>query len=363
MKIFVMTTLLLLARATYAQMDSPIGLFEGLMANSGAASRSSTAASFYNPSLLLQRFDNAFNMGGTSIGTLSSESKGTSLNSSLQISPAYLSSLLVGTDLVHEFFLANVLQGQFDFSSIQSDLQFKGKAQIQELISGYSLAFKSIPLALQVLGRYTEFKEYGVTEGTLSGVPGSYYVGRSEGEYKNLNLALGISTHLDFGGYSLGFNLNTRGLNIYSNKVSRIKTYTHGTPNPDDFTIKEKNQTNISASNIEGRLVIGHGFRIGVHEFLTDTIFYEESNNLDRYNLFQTFGYRYGLFESSQWLFGVSHELGPAVHYFGHNMKLTAGYSWLTRKLRSSVGLYFGKDETTASTQNYGVVVGSQYEY
>lgn len=353
--------LLLMAPSLVLAQYTPLGLYEGSMANSGVAISDSKAPSYYNPSLLRQRTDHAFNVNGTSVSTFRSKDSSGTFSSSLGLSPGYLSTILVGTHLVHELFMANTLQGQFSWSSQPSPTsKMDLELNINRLVSGYSMAFKNIPLALQVLARYSESRSNGFSENDSGG--GVYSFGTIKNEFKNLNLALGVSTHLRFGSYTFGANFNTRGAALYKKNEGRARVFTHGSPTPNDLTINEF-PSYTSIDNEEGKLIIGHGFKVGNHEFLTDSTFVEYSAKLNRYQFRQNFGYRYGQANGHQLLCGVGHAFGSDVESLGQSFNASVGYSWMTRKQRSSIGLFYLKDETRAQSSALGLLFGSEFEY
>lgn len=349
-----------LAFQAHAQ-QAPLGQFEGMMANSGAALSQSKAASYYNPSLLRQRTQNAFSINGTSISSLRSSGATGDMASTLNIAPSYLSTVVVGDSLVHELFMANTIQGQFDIKMRNSTVGvFEASANMNRFISGYSMAFRSVPLALQVLARYSEIKMIGFVENPTG--ESNPWFARMENSYKNLNLALGISTHIKFNSYTLGMNFNTRGWSIFNDRVGQGKIYQTNTPNPGDLSITDV-ETNSFLTNEEGKLVVGHGFEVGKHEFLTDSVFMEESGNLDRYVFTQTFGYRFGDKEGDQLLCGFSHRFSSDVEYLGQNFTTSVGYSWVTRKLRSSIGVYYSQQNAQSTASYAGIMFASEFEY
>lgn len=341
----------------------PVGLYEGLMGNSGVATTGSSAASYYNPSLLRQRVDNAFSLNGNTLGTSNSRNGEQNISSSFGMAPSYLSTIIVGEDLVHELFIATTLQGQFNLQSQDNSKNtFDAELNINRLVAGYSMAFKAIPMALQVLTRYSEVTSFGVAE-FADPANNIYSVSKVKTDFKNLNLALGVSSHFRFEHYTLGINFNTRGWNLYNKDEGSAKMFTHGVPNPSDYVITESNSGRASVTNEEGKLTLGHGFRIGNHELLTDSTFVEYSNNLDRYTFVQSFGYRYGATDGHQLLCGIAHSFGPDIHYFGQNFNSSVGYSWITRKLRSAIGIYYSRSDTSLESSSAGFIFGSEYEY
>lgn len=357
--IFLIIISFLLPSIALAQ-SLPIGLYEGLMANSGVALSESKAASYYNPSLLQQRTDNAFSVNGNSIGSINSKERGNTFSSSMNLSPTYLSNILVGESLVHEFFMANTLQGEFSWRSSSAQNQFDANSNINRLVSGYSMAFKSIPFALQVLVRYSEVKLFGFSEPMTTTAPAS--LAKVESQFKNLNLALGVSSHFRFDHYTFGINFNTRGWRLYEQNEGKAKIFTYGSPGPNDITVTEED-SRASISHEEGRLALGHSFKIGPHELLTDSIFTEQSESLNSYEFIQTFGYRFGDRDGHQLLCGLSHRFGNDVSSLNQNLNTSVGYSWMSGKLRSAIGLYYGKESSAVESSSFGVLFGSEYEY
>lgn len=360
MKLLGLFLILIVSEQAGAQL-MPLGLYEGLMGNSGVATTHSTAASYYNPSLLRQRKDNAFSINGNTVGTSESKTGDSTLSNSLSFSPSFLSDIIVGADLVHEFFLATTLQGQFNWQSTTGNNSFDSELNLNRVVTGYSMAFKSIPLALQVLGRYSEARSFGVAESndTVNNVSA---VSKVKTEFRNFNVALGISTHLRFDYYTLGVNFNTRGISLYNKDEGTMKSFIRG-PGPTDYRVVESNSGSATVAHEDGKLSIGHGFKDGNHEFLTDSLFMESSDHLDKYDFIQTFGYRYGLADSHQVLCGIGHLFGPDVKYFGQSFNASVGYSWTTRLLRSAFGLYYSRSDTTTDTSTAGVIFGAEYEY
>lgn len=352
---------LLLPVKSFSQ-SQPIGLFEGLMANTGVASTHSTAASIYNPSLLRSRQGDAVSLSGSTVSSMTTRDKDSSFGSSLSLAPAYLSNVIVGDNLVHEFFIANSMQGKFSWEVNRENFVFEADANISTFTSGYSMAFKSLPLALQVLARYSGIDTFGVAE-NFDNVNNINVVSRSRTSYKNLNLALGVSTHITFDHYTLGVNFNTRGWSIYKDSQSQSRNYIHGSPNPGDFTVTNTSEGNSMVSNTDGFLSIGHGFKVGHHEFLTDSTFREFNSDLNTYEYMQSFGYRYGDKNGHQVLCGIGHAFGEDVDYLGQKFTASVGYSWFTRSLRSAFGLYFSRDYTAIRSHAVGLSFGSEYSY
>lgn len=360
MKIFFLNIILLFASQAFAQV-MPLGLYEGLMGNTGVATSHSTAASYYNPSLLRQRKEHAFSINGNTVGSSTTKSAGSSFSSSLGLAPSFLSDLIVGEKLVHEFFLATSLQGQFNWHQSSLNSVYDADLSINRVATGYSMAFRSLPFALQVLGRYSEAKSFGVAE--ISDPANNVYsVSKVKTDFKNLSVALGVSSHFVSNHYTLGVNLTTRGLSLYNQSEGRTKTFKHG-PLPTDYLITESDSGRTSVSNEEAKLSVGHGFKVGNHEFLTDSVFVEYSGNLNSYDFIQSFGYRYGLSEGHQILCGIGHSFGSDVSYFGQSLNTSVGYSWKTRQLRSAIGLYYSRSSASEEASSSGVIFGGEYEY
>lgn len=358
-KIIILLVPVLLFSATEAHAI-PLGLYEGLMANSGAALSQSKASSFYNPSLLRQREEESINLGGTSLTSMHSKENGNRVSSAFEFSPSYVSNIIVSETLVHELFIATTMQNQLSWSSANSTSQsLSADAYINRLVSGYSMAFQEFPLALQVLLRYSEMK---MTGSSYTDITDAIYVVNTRAENKNLSLGLGISTHLNFSNYSLGVNFNSRGLSVFNQSSGNVKIYAQDPSDPSKIYIHEM-PSDTSLINDESKLIIGHSFRIGVHEFLTDSSFDEKPEDLDRYYFSQSFGYRYGTTQGSQFLCGLAHRFGSEISYFTQNLTISAGYSWKTRQLRSAFGIFYNKDNALADSSLVALMFGSEYSY
>lgn len=360
MKLFFLNISLFFSTQAFAQL-MPLGLYEGLMGNTGVATTHSTAASYYNPSLLRQRTENAFSINGNTVGTSSNKNGSSSFSSSLGLAPTFLSDLIVGNHLVHEFFLASTLQGQFNWRHTSPQSAYDADLSINRVVTGYSMAFKSLPFALQVLGRYSEAHSFGVAESS-DPVNNVFSVSKVKTDFKNFNVALGVSSHFTYEYYTLGVNFSTRGLSLYNKSEGSTKTFTHG-PLATDYVVTESDTGRTSVSNEEGKLSIGHGFKLGNHEFLTDSVFVENSGKLNSYDFLQSFGYRYGVKDGHQVMCGVGHSFGSDVSYFGQSMNTSVGYSWKTRHLRSAIGVYYSQNSSNEDATSSGFIFGSEYEY
>lgn len=360
MRIFALFGLFLSSQMAQAQ-SLPLGLYEGLMGNSGVALYDSKAASYYNPSLLKNRQDSAFSINGTTIGTVTSKSDDTRFSSQLGLAPSYLSSIIVGSALVHDFFVANLVSSQFVLNNQSGTSIFEAQASLSRIHGGYTMAFRDFPFALQALFRYNEFKTFGFIESSQA--PNISTTAKVSSEYKSIKTAIGLSTHVAFEHYTFGVNYVSRGYGLYKKNQNTSKSFSHNAPNTGDYTIIENNDGQSSVVDESQRLSIGHGFRAGSHEFLTDSIFAENSDSLNKYNYFQTFGYRLNSDSGHQYLCGLSHRFGPDIKYFGQSIYASTGYSWTTRALRSAIGLYYSAERATSEASSAGFTFASEFAY
>ncbi len=329
------------------------------MGNSGAALTESTAASAYNPSLLRDRSDNSFSLSGDTFGSSSSRSSGSEL-SSLNLSPNYLSSVISGNALVHEFFYLSLNAGPQKSESKTENQLTKTDKNLTAARFGYSMAFKSIPFALQFLGRYSQQRNFGFFEAndpTLS----SSTTGNIETDSRYLGASLGISGHTRAGGYTLGYNFISRGLDLYKKSSGNFRTFTHSASG---YTVQDNAIEAERPTEAGHHFAIGHSFKAGDHQFLTDTNLDEDASLTNTYEITQSFGYKMNSRAGHQILCGINHHLGPAIKYFGQSMYSSVGYSWLTRTLRSTFGLYYSSSEIRDQTSTaYGLTFGSEFQY
>ncbi|MEN0058767.1 MAG: hypothetical protein AAGB31_08025 [Bdellovibrio sp.] len=337
--------------------ELPIGLREGLLGNSGVALTTSTAASYYNPSLLRDREDNSYSIGGSSFSSMKLESSGTH-TSSTNISPSYVSSILVGDSLVHEFFYLTLASGTLWSESQNTSTSYTNAMNIGISRFGYSMAFRSIPFAMQFLGRYTDASLIGYGEGQS---PNMTF--HQQADVKDLAVALGLSGHARFKSYSLGFNFITRGLKIYKAEKGFTRIFVQGSPNPNDYIITEKSSAPLSISEERQSLKIGHSFANNGHEFVTDSFLVETPEAENTYNFYQSFGYMLTSQNGHQLMTGVRHALGPEIKYFGQDIYASVGYSWKTRGLRSSFGVFYNQKDLNTQYSVVGLNFASEFSY
>ncbi len=359
MRILISWIFIVLGPLTAVGQQLPVGLYEGLMGNSGLAIKDSTAASAYNPSLLRDRTDNSFSIGGNAFGSLSSRTSGSEF-SSLSLTPTYISNVMNGSALVHEFFYSSRLSGPMDLEVKTDDSTTRLTSNVMSSRFGYSMAFKSIPFALQYLARFSQTKNVGFMEGYVP-LTNTTLSAHLEDESRYLGVSLGVSGHARFGGYSLGANLISRGLDLYKKSEGRSKIYqsTGGV-----LTTSESADSHAGIAETGYQFAIGHGFQVGDHQFLTDSVFSETPDLNHTYDFYQTFGYKMNSKAGHQFLTGLSHRIHPDIKYFGQAMYSSVGYSWLTRALRSTFGLYYSNTNLAGqTTTTYGLTFGSEFQY
>ncbi len=351
----ILATLSLGARAELL----PMGFYEGLLGNSGVAISDSMAASAYNPSLLRGRADKSFSVGANAFGSMSSRSSGSEF-SSLNLTPTYLSSVISGSALVHEFFFLSLGSGPMQSETKSGFTTTKMDLNLTQARFGYSMAFKSVPLAMQFLGRYSQQKNLGFSE-SINSATNTTTSSHIENESRYLGASLGVSGHARFDGYSIGFNFLSRSLELYkkSSGTTRTFTSTGGALSVQDF-----DSTAPQPAEAGHLFSIGHEFKSGDHQFLTDTVFSENADLNNAYTLTQSFGYKMNSKAGHQFLCGINHRLGSEIKYFGQSLYSSVGYSWLTRALRSTFGLYHSNSRINDQTStSYGLTFGSEFQY
>jgi len=358
LKIPLCLSILFLSSFAYSQ-QLPMGLYEGLLGNSGTAISDSTAASSYNPSLLRDRTDNAFSIGGNTFGSASTRASGSEFQS-LNLSPNYLSSVLSGSALVHEFFFAPLFSGPMKVETKVGNSITKTDINLTSARFGYSMAFKSIPFALQFLGRYSQQRSFGFFEDFDSTTTTST-TGNRESDSQYLGASLGVSGHTRFSGYSIGFNFISRGLDLYKKSTGNFRTFTR---TPTTYTAADTAIDAPRPSEAGHHFAIGHEFKSGDHQFLTDTNLNEDASLTHTYEVTQSFGYKMNSSKGHQFLCGINHRLGPEIRYFGQSTYSSVGYSWLTRSLRSAFGLYHSNSQINDQISTaYGLTFASEFQY
>lgn len=338
--------------------DMPVGLFEGLMGNSGVATFEPTAPSFYNPALLSLRKKSSIVAGGNTISTIFSKTE-TNDTSGSGFSPTYVSTIDVFESYAHEFFIVNVVDANLVSETINQQIRMQFYLRTQNLAAGYSFAFPKFPMGFQVIVYQMASSGVAPFDGTIDT---QRIFGNVRLDSKSYHAGLGISTILNFKDYNLGFNLRTRSAKLVETEKSTIRAYVYDA----GVNSFEENQSEYKSDigRPEGQtLLIGQGFKIKSHEFLTDSSFVESSELDQSYEWRQSYGYRLGLAEGHQFMAGLNHSINDKVKYFGQDAYYSVGYSWKTRSYRSSVGLFLRNEKVDSYNQIYGLTFNSEFSF
>lgn len=337
------------------------------MGNSGAALSDPTAASVYNPSLLSRKKKDSYSVSGNSFGSFKSTSENSSVTS-LSLNPGYISTILVGDALVHEFFIANGAPGNklnsvssFDDASVISRSEFT--INTTRFLFGYSMAFKKVPFALSYFGQYNQTEVTGFSE-LASLISNFRSTTSTQGELKYLGLGVSVSGHTEtMSGYTLGYQVRTRQLIVYRKDKMTSTSYIHGGTSNTDYSKQEVVSTDQSSVVNGSSFVIGHGFVNGDHEFITDSQLNETSDLNYSFKMTQTFGYRMNSKLGNQFLVGFAHQLGPEVKYLGQSAYYSVGFSWIKNSLRSVLGVYALSSRIGQDVFAAGLTFGSEFNY
>jgi len=348
-----------------AQAQS-IGLYEGMMGDSGAAFKDSSAPSIYNPSLLSERTKDSYSLSANSFGWLNSKSDGSSA-SSLSLTPNYLGSVIVGTVLVHEIFLSTLAPSKATVVGDNETTTEKTHSEIQldstAIRFGYSMAFRSIPFALSYFAEFYQNKNFGVLNTTFFN-SAARSVTQLNFERTSISGGISASGHINYQNYTLGFMYKTRPLNLLNKNKGTATSYLYtGNPAPNDYIVTQGNVESENSPLSAQQIIIGHSFKVGDHEFLTDSDLVEENDLTYRFKLTQSFGYRMMSSSGHQFLCGISHLINSEIKYFGQSAYYSAGYSWLTRTLRSAIGLYYYTSRLDQDVSAVGLTFGSEFNY
>ncbi len=337
----------------------PMGMYEGILGNSGVALTDSTAPSRYNPSLLKHKGDSSYSLGGNAFGAMSSRNSGSEFNS-LNLTPTYLSSIIAGDSLNHEIFFNSIFSGPLQAETKQDNQITKSEIDLVSARFGYSMAWKSFPLALQFLGRYSQRRDFSYFE-AIDPIAGTTIIAQSEAEKKFLGASLGVSGHSTFDFYTMGFNFLSRGLDLYKKSKGKTKSFTKTSSSFTTDTIESETDVFPEAGHY---FAIGHEFKIPGHQFIFDTTFSEENGLNNTYVMSQSFGYKLSSRAGNQFLVGFNHRIGPEISYFGQSMYSSLGYSWLRNTLRTAIGAYlYNSKLTDQSTIAFGLTYSSEFRY
>lgn len=231
-----------------------------------------------------------------------------------------------------------------------------------KILLGYSMAFRKVAFALSYFAQYSEIQEFGFAEfSDLSSTLRSTAI--TKGSYTSLAAGVSVSGHTQFENYTLGYNLKLKPAVLYKKNKSEIKSYIRGETAASDYRVSVEESEMSSVDFVGTSLIIGHAFRSGEHEFITDTLLAEKSRRSSSYDLSQSFGYRFNSSSGHQLLCGINHGLGGDIKYFGQNLYLSTGYSWINKINRSTVGLYFYRSKVDEQVDAAGLTFGSEFSY
>lgn len=336
------------------------------MGNSGVALSDPTAASYYNPSLLRRKKKDSYSISGNTFGTLTSKTETTKITS-LAFNPGYLSTILVGEALVHEFFMANASPSKLNIAMDFKDSNFSGRSEMKadqtRFLFGYSMAFKSVPFALSYFGVYNQSEVTGFSQFT-SLISNWRSTQASTSDLKYLGLGVSASGYTETNsGYTLGYQLRTRRWIVFKKDVTKNSSFIHGGTSPTDYTQFDSTYENESSIDTGSNFTIGHGFVNGDHEFITDSNFTERGDLNYAFSMTQTFGYRLNSKAGNQFLAGFAHQLGSEVKYFGQSAYYSVGMSWLKNSLRSTFGVYALSSRISQDVFAAGLTFGSEFSY
>lgn len=349
-----------------AQLPFAVGLYEGLMGNSGVALSDPTAASYYNPSLLNRKKKDSYSISGNTFGTFSSASE-EAKTTSLALNPGYLATVLVGDALVHEFFIVNISPSKLNVAKSFQDSELISRSEFKadrtQFLFGYSMAFRSIPFALSYFGQYNQTEMTGFSEYTslISNMRSTQY---TKLDLKYLGLGISVSGYAATQrGYTLGYQFKTRQLIVYKKDVTNNSSFVHGGASAADYNRYDSTYENESEVRNGSQFAIGHGFVNGDHEFITDSHFQERSNLNYSFTMTQTFGYRLNSRAGNQFLVGFAHQIGSEVKYLGQSAYYSVGMSWLKNSLRSTFGAYALSSRIGQDVFAAGLTFGSEFSY
>lgn len=356
-------SLFFFGRCGFAQ--TPIGLYEGLLGNSGAALADASAPSFYNPSLLARKASDSYAISGNTFGSFSSKSD-LQETTSVNVYPSYLSSIFISESLVHEIFMINLapsrLKNVVTINNNNTLTVNESNREGNRILLGYSMAFRNIPFALSYFAQYSEVQEFGFSEFTdFNSTHRSTSI--LKGSFTSFAAGISVSGHSRFDAYTLGYNLKLKPAVFYKKNKAEIKSYIRGETVASDYRVATADAEMNSVDLVGSAMIVGHAFRSGEHEFITDSQFIENSKQANSYDLSQSFGYRFNSDSGHQFLCGFNHGLGGDVRYLGQRFYVSTGYSWINKINRTTLGLYFYRSKVDEEVNAAGLTFGSEFSY
>lgn len=341
------------------QAQIAIGFNEALMGNSGTAISNSTAPSFYNPALLLQKKNNSFSLSGNTFVNFSSKNEYGNW-SSAKLMPNYFSSIQAFESFVHEFFLATQFSYTADVLSNSNNFKSNINIQAENYFAGYSFAFHGLPVGFQIGLRSNESRTIGNQDYEDSSFSIANFI-RSTSQ--TLNLVIGFGGFHRINNYSIGYRILSRGANIYNKGSGEFNTSTYNKTTNQFSKNTQRLDYDPSPTSRAYTFILGQGFIAGDHEFLTDAQFLENEELTGSYRWSQTFGYRYNLSGKYQYMCGLSHLIDKDINYFGQYIYVSTGLSWLSNTHRSGIGGFYSQSKIKEDSRSFGITFNSEFVY
>lgn len=339
------------------------GLNEGLMGNTGVAISDSKAASLYNPSLLRNKGERSFSIGGTNLNRYSSSDKNGSNVKGVNFSPSYLSTVLPGESVTQEIYILNQFSGRFSYLGRSSELDssnivLDGEVDLSIIESGYSLAFNSIPFALQAGLKYSSVNNRLNSQFATDSEEGVIVINTKE---ENIEAFFGVSHHFKLGGYTFGVNGRLPNLKIKENSKQVQDTYLYA--NNNFSKIRTESKTN-NYQQTGAKILIGHGFVVGDHEFLTDTLLNQESVYNNKYSINQTFGYKLKINNKFKFLTGISKNVKTVAENLKEDINISTGFTSTKSTYETAFGFGYNKSSVDGSeSETVSLIFSSEFSY
>lgn len=340
------------------QAQISVGLRESALGGSGVALSDSSAFAFYNPALLSEKEKSHFSFTGTTFSYFSSRNEESNFNSS-QVSPNYIATVQAFEGFVHEFSLANESSLSAEYTKPVKDGIQGHQFDLDINSLAYSFAFRNFPFGFQLgvnINQTANYLTYKTDDGNVK--TGVY----SKNDDLTADLFLGVGGIHQLGThYRFGYKYQSRGLNIYHQNKNSGFYYSYDQANN---LFNTGNSSMATEGEKKGQVIrIGHSFNLNQHEFLTDSVFAENSELQSSYGFTQTFGYKVTFSNQWQFMCGMSHNFSSNWLGFEGSNYFSTGFSWLTNTLRSTISAYYNQNKGDSQFKSAGITFGSEFLY
>jgi len=377
MQILKVIFILCLSSISYATFSVvPMGMSEGLQANTGTGNYNSSFPSYYNPAALSWVQKDHFSLSGLGFNSISAKSQQLNFKSE-RFSTANVFSVITSSmgNVAFFLYLPRDIESKFENSqwlNLQSGEIGTGRFSIREqwTVGGLSFAPRNETQDWWSYGFNLQFEYRDLQSSSLlykinsSGNGGSFTSGESRKNHLGLSISFGsvyqITPRLSF-----GYVLTSPSLQITRGNTGDTLFLSYNYESSNAFLHAQQSQSTTPLASLPLRARSGLHWQGSNLSWSLDYEFKDQMDSLERqHNLTSGLGIRVG--QKSELLMGVGRSLTTNLGINdSYGSRLTFGYLNRDKILSYSIGTYtwlpIKKDENTSSI--YGLIFNTLYNF